>query len=767
MGETATAPHRVAVLPLVNIDPEGGHDFFADGLTEELISTLSRIAGLRVIARTSAMRYKGTQKRVAEIGSELDVRTVIEGSVRRSGGRLRVSVQAIDAVTEEHLWARDYDRDLGDVFAIQSDIAQRVARGLRVDIRRRERERIDRAATTVTDAHTLYLEGRFRWNQRSEPALREAVGFFERALVKDPKFALALTGLADTYAALALLEFVPPSEAFPNARRAAEQALVLDPQLAEAHASLGLVLFQYDRDWAAAEREFRASLELNPNNPLAHHYFADYLKAMGRFDEALEQMQRAQELDPLSLAISTGLGHVRYLHRQFDLAIEQYRHALELDPTFVQAHLWFGRPYLQKGMFDEAIGELTQAVTLSHRSTISLAVLAHAYASAGRAADARVILRELLERSHHAYLPSYWIALIYTGLGETSEALRWLDRAFDERSSWLAWIKVEPRFDPLRSEPRFAMLLRRMGLAGPAAAASDAGAPQRIQLREFLASLSEIRTARYRVVGDYARYDEGARNLLKDLRQRVLASVGSTAARGENFLLWAPPGSGKTFFVRELAAAARGGPEYHEINLAERAEEAFRAALATVAASSQPTITLIDEVDSKPTEAWPYEALLPHLDPANRTPVPRVWIVAGSSGGRLADLVERLASRPKGADLLARIPPENRVPIPGLTPHDRLLVATSQLVQAGRDRGHPLNEVEKLALYFVGVDPSLDNARRLRVFLLRAADRVPPEEERLRFDNLFSPGDPQNKEFWVRAREEAPELSGSFLRIEE
>ena len=754
--------HRIAVLPLANISPDPTDEYFADGMTEELISALSKIAELTVIARTSAMRFKGSTQGVRAIAQELNVRTIVEGSVRKAGRRLRITVQLVDPASESPLWSQDYDRELEDVFAIQREIARRVARSLRVRIREREAERLDHAATDVVDAYTLYLKGRFAWNQRTSESLRQAIAEFDRALDKDRRFALAETGRADAYAALALLEYSPPTEAFPKAREAAERALALDPNLAEAHASLGLVRFQYDRDWAGAEASLRKALELNPNYPPAHQYFADYLKAMGRFDEALDEMRRAGELDPLSLAIATGVGHVLYLSRQFDRAIEQYRKATTLDPTFVQAHLWFGRPYLQKGMYDEAIQELKQAVELSGGSTISLAVLGHAYASAGRPAEAREILAKLLDRSRERYLPSYWIALLYTGLGDEPEAMRWLDRAYDERSSWLVWIKVEPRFDRLRANPAFVSLLRRMGLAeGGEPAGPDPA------LRDFVAQLDELKPARYRVVGGYTRHDDTARHLLKDLRQKVAARLGTTPARIENFLIWSPPGGGKSFFVQETARSLGAGVRYLEINLAERGEAEYRAALAEAAAGTAPTIAFVDEVDSRPTEPWPYEALLPYLEAKGPRAAPLVFVVAGSSGADLAEMRRAIQGRPKGTDLLSRIPRENEYAIPPMTAPDRVLVAAANLRAAAQRQQREVHEIERLALYYLGAVPELANARRLRDFTARCVERMPPGEERVKFDTLFDPGDPRNKEFWLWARSNTPGLANAFVPLVE
>jgi len=458
---------RIAVLPLANMSQDARDEIFSDGMTEELISSLSKIAGLRVIARTSVMRYKDTKKPISEISKELNVSAILEGSVRRAGNKIRITVQLADPKTEEQLWTEKYDRDLEDIFAVQSEIAQKVAGELEIQINKSEKLNLDKKATDSKEAYTLYLEGRHFLNIRTEDGLKRAIELFERALAKDPQYALAYTGVADSYAVLALLEFLPPKEAFPKARTAAEKALEIDNRLAEAHTSLGAVRFQYDWDWENAEKEFKRAIELSPNYAPAHQFYADFLKSQGRFDEALAEMSYAEALDPLSLAINTGVGHVLYLSRQYDRAIDQYQKAIKLNPEFVQARLWFGRPYLQKRMYKEAIAELNHAVALSGGSTISLAMLGHAYAAAGNKKEAEKISEKLMERSKHQYVPSYWIAMLRIGFGDKDESFTWLERAFQERSSWLAWAGVEPRFDALRSDPRFASLMAKMKLKPP------------------------------------------------------------------------------------------------------------------------------------------------------------------------------------------------------------------------------------------------------------------------------------------------------------
>lgn len=461
-ARTALPADRVAVLPLTNISHDPADEYFADGMTEEIISSVSRTKGLRVIARTSVMRYKGASKAISEIGRELNAGSILEGSVRKAGDKIRISVQFIEAENEEPRWSEVYDREISDVFAIQSEIAHKVAEALREHVFGRVPKREKRKATSSPEAYLNYLRGRQFWNKRTEEDLKKSVEFFEAALRLDPDYAQAYTGLADSYAALALLEFMAPNEAYPKAKAAVDKALTLDANLADAHTSLGLIRFQYDWDWAGAEKEFKTALEINPNYAPAHHFFADYLKAMGRFDEALVEIEKARELDPLSLAINIGVGHVLYLSHQYDKAIEEYRRAVELDPSFMATHVWFGRPYLEKGLFTQAIAELETAVRLSGESTLALAMLGHGLASAGRADEALQILEKLKERSKSQYVPSYWIAVIYNGFKDREQTVAWMWKAFEERSSWLVWSNVEPRFDWLRNAPEFAALMQAM-----------------------------------------------------------------------------------------------------------------------------------------------------------------------------------------------------------------------------------------------------------------------------------------------------------------
>jgi tetratricopeptide (TPR) repeat protein len=405
------------------------------------------------------MKYKGTVKPISEIGRELGVGNVLEGSVRMAGGRVRITVQLVDSSNEEPKWSQQYDREIQDIFAIQSDIAKRVADALRMQILGGGRAM---PQTRNPEAYVAYLRGRQLWNTRTEAGIRQAIGLFQKALDEDDTYARAYAGLADCYSTLALLEFTPPNEAYPEAKEAVGKALSLDPMLAEAHTSLGLIRFQYDWDWKGAEEEFIEALRINPSYAPAHHFFADYLKAMGRFDEALVEIGKAQELDPLNLAINTGVGHVLYLSKQYDRSIEQYKKAVDLDPNFALTHIWFGRPYLEKGMYPEAISELETAVRLSGEGTLALAMLGHGLASGGRKEDATRILDQLMERSKIRYVPSYWLAVVYNGFKDREQVLKWLRRAYEERSSWLVWCNVEPRFDWIRNDPGFTSLMQAM-----------------------------------------------------------------------------------------------------------------------------------------------------------------------------------------------------------------------------------------------------------------------------------------------------------------
>lgn len=455
--------YRVAVLPFRNISPDPQDEYFADGMTEELISTLSKIRGLRVIARTSVMQYKSASKSVADIGQELGVATVLEGSVRKALNKLRISAQLIDVRTQEHLWSQDYDRELQNVFDIQSDVAQQVASALKVELMAGEQQRIDKRPAQNLEAYTLYLKGRYFWNKFSEEGLRASIAHFERAIEKDPTFALAYTGLAGAYAVLGV-NYLPPLEVFPKAKTAVESALRIDARLAEVYDVLGGIKIFFDWDWVGAERDLKQAIEMNPNDAPAHQLYAYCLEVMGRPKEALAEIRFAQQLDPLSLVTICDVGIRYYFARQYDLAIEQYLKALEMDPNFPLAHIWLARAYEQKGMHDEAVAQYQRKVTILSGDGTRAAALERAYRASGFRGVLQQQLEELEQLSKQHYVSPLDIATIYTRLGEKDGAFEWLEKAYEQRVGLLPWLKLDPGFDGLRSDARFIALLKKIGL---------------------------------------------------------------------------------------------------------------------------------------------------------------------------------------------------------------------------------------------------------------------------------------------------------------
>ncbi|MFQ5944808.1 MAG: adenylate/guanylate cyclase domain-containing protein [Anaerolineae bacterium] len=458
-----TAP-SVAVLPFENMSPDPENEYFADGMTEEILAHLSKIRALKVAARTSAFRFKGKEVDLREVGRELGVRTVLEGSVRKHADRLRITAQLIDAADGFHLWSDQYDRNLDDVFEIQSEIAQRVAEALEIELLGDEKQAIDEAPTGSLEAYTLYLQGRFFWNKRTVADLERAIEQFEDAIALEPEYALAHTGMADAYVLLERYGGYAPSASLPIAKEAAARAVDLDSTLAEAHASLGLAAMYADWDWDGAERSLRQAIELNPSYPTAHHWLAWVLTALGRQEEAEAEIRLAQRLDPLSLIISANVGTILYFARRYDEADEQLQRTLELEPGFVVAHQWLGRVYEQTGRYEEAIAEHSKAIEALGEDPESIASLGHAYAVAGRADDARPLLEQLDSLSKQRYVSAYWPALVHTGLGDVPQALSWLERAVEERGDWMIFLGAEPMFDPLRREQRFRLLLQQLGV---------------------------------------------------------------------------------------------------------------------------------------------------------------------------------------------------------------------------------------------------------------------------------------------------------------
>lgn len=454
---------RIAVLPFVNISSDSKDEYFADGLTEELIANLTKIGGLRVIARTSVMRFKKTEKGIGEISNELNVGTVLEGSVRIAGSKLRVTAQLIDAASEEHLWVENYDKEMADVFAIQSDIAQRVAGALKIRLLSSEIEGVSSRASANVEAYTMYLKGRYHWNKRSEAGLTAAISHFEQAIQKDPGYALAYAGLADCYSLMGLYAFREPSSVYPKAREFATKALEIDDSLAEAHASMGELLMQYYHDWEYAESSLLRAISLNPNYSTAHMWYATRLQALGKAEESLVEEKRALELDPLSMIVNTDLARTYYLARRYDEAMEQYRKTIEIDPTFALAHKGLADVYAVTGKFDEAIKQIEKALELSAGSLFIRDDLGYIYALSGKSEAAREIIKELQAASSRQYVPPYGIALIYFGLGEKDLGFEWLGKAYRARS-FMSSINLDPKFDGVRGDPRFVSILGDVGL---------------------------------------------------------------------------------------------------------------------------------------------------------------------------------------------------------------------------------------------------------------------------------------------------------------
>jgi TolB-like protein/DNA-binding winged helix-turn-helix (wHTH) protein/Tfp pilus assembly protein PilF len=464
-GRTEQPIGSIAVLPLENLSGNPAEEYFADGMTEALITDLAKIRALRVISRTSVMRYKGMRKPLPEIARELNVDAVVEGAVMRSGDRVRITAQLIYAPTDRHLWAESYDRDAQDILALQSEVAGAIAREVSVTLTPDERIGLAHRPPVSMEAYDAYLRGRYYWNQRTEAGLQKGIEFFQRAIELDPTNALAYSGLADCYTGLGYGSYLAPKDSFPAAKKAAARAIELDATLAEPHASLAYARLYYDWDWAEAEREFQRALALNANYATAHHWYSVYLTAMGRPQEALVQIKEAQKLDPLSLIINTDIGFESYYSGRYDEAVEQLRPVIAANPNFPLAHLWLGRTYQQKQMYEEALTEYKQAESVLRDWPVTMAAIGNVYGLSHQRPEAFTVLGDLKELSKRKYVTAYGIALVYAGLGKSDQAFAWLDRGYEERTHWLVWLKLDPRWDSLRSDSRFQDLLHRMNLA--------------------------------------------------------------------------------------------------------------------------------------------------------------------------------------------------------------------------------------------------------------------------------------------------------------
>jgi TolB-like protein/DNA-binding winged helix-turn-helix (wHTH) protein/tetratricopeptide (TPR) repeat protein len=465
-GRAPTGIRSLAVLPLVNLSGDASQNYFADGMTDELITDLAQISALRVISRTSVMVYKGARKPLPQIARELNVDAVVEGTVLRSGDQVRITTQLIEASTDKHLWSQSYEGDLRDTLTLQRKVASAIADQIRINLTPQEQASLKNAKVVNPEAYESYLKGRYFWNKRTADGLKAALAYFNQAIEQDPKYSPAYSGLADTYALLGDWQYavMTPKEAFPEAKAAAIKALELDSTLGEAHNSLAFVLDGFDWDFGSAGKEFRRAIELNPGYATAHHWYAWHLSLLGRYEEAITEMRKAENLDPLSLIINADLAELLVLAHSYDESIRQSYKTIEMDPNFALAHNQLAQAYLQKHMYDEAVAEAQKAVQFSGGSPTCIANLARAYVAAGKRSEAVKLLGDLKKRSKPGYSNASEIAMIYASLGDTDQAMNWLEKGYEERFN--PGVLLRPAFDPLRSDSRFQNLVRRVGLPG-------------------------------------------------------------------------------------------------------------------------------------------------------------------------------------------------------------------------------------------------------------------------------------------------------------
>jgi TolB-like protein/DNA-binding winged helix-turn-helix (wHTH) protein/Flp pilus assembly protein TadD len=456
----------VAVLPFENLTGDASQEYFSDGLTEEMIAQLGRFdpQHLGLIARTSVMHYKDSHAPLEQIGRELGVQYVLEGTVRRDSGRVRISAQLIQVKDQTHLWARQYDRELSNLLVLQSEIAQEIADEIQTSLGGRKPVKASSASPAFIEsdeAYDLYLKGQYFWNKRTFEGFQHAIDYYQQAIAKDPNSARAYAGLADAYALLGPYSVLPQREFMPKARAAALRALEIDDNLPEAHTALALIVQNYDWDWQTSEKEFRRAIELNPNYATAHHWYAEHLAWQGRFEDALRESERARQLDPLSLIIATDNGAILYYSRQYDRAIARFRAVREMDPEFWRAGLVVFA-YSQKGMFAEALKELEAK---NPKGPYDFGTLAYIYGRSGQMAQARLALEKLEQLNPRQALDPAPFIRAYVGMGDTDQAFVWLEKTYLQRGNTMVTLQVDPLYDPLRGDPRFEDLLGRVGLA--------------------------------------------------------------------------------------------------------------------------------------------------------------------------------------------------------------------------------------------------------------------------------------------------------------
>ena len=469
------SPDSIAVLPFVNASGNPDLDYLGDGITESLINTLSQVPNLAVMSRNSVFRYKGRDTDAQAAGQALKVQTILTGTVGKRGDNLSISAELIDVRNNRHLWGQQYDQKLMDLLSIQRQISTEISNNLRPKLSREEKKRIAKAYTQSAEAYQLYLQGRYYWNKKTAAGFNKGIEYFQRAIQKDPNYAPAYAALANLYYNMANYNFalIPPREAWAKAKAAAAKAIQLDDTLAPAHASLALIAYQWGWDWATADKEFKRALELDPSSsstyepspPSTYHWYSHYLMSMGRTQESIRTGQRAEELDPVDLAIVSHQGWYYLWTREYDRGIAPLRKTIDMDPNFSVSQWYLGLVYEQQRAFPQAIAQFQNAVRITAGRPNMLALLGHTYAAAGRTAEARVILQQLEAASKEKYVPSYPVATIYAALGEKEEALEQLEKAYDERDAWMDYLAIDPRLDSLRSDARFTKLLSRMNLA--------------------------------------------------------------------------------------------------------------------------------------------------------------------------------------------------------------------------------------------------------------------------------------------------------------
>jgi serine/threonine protein kinase/tetratricopeptide (TPR) repeat protein len=454
----------LAVLPFENASGDPEHEYLSDGITGSLINILATIPKLRVIAQSTVFRYKRREIDPQAIGRELNVRAVLTGRIMQRGGSLRIGTELVDVTTGSLLCGAQYDRKPGDIFVVQDEISNEISEKLRLQLSRAEKKKLTKRHTKNDEAYRLYLKGRHYWNRWTEEGFYKAIEYFQQAVEIDPRYALAYTGLADSYVLLGWNSYLPPAEAFPNGKAAAQTALQIDPDLAEAHTSLAALLWLHDWQWEEAQREFKRSLELGPTYATGNHWYAEYVMTMGRHEDVMARMKNGQELDPLSLIINVAVGWALYFARRYDEAIEQLRRTVELDPNYPVTYWILGLVLRKTGRYELAIIEGEKGVKLSGGSPMMRAALAHTLGAARRSLEAGQILDDLTILANQKYVAPYFFAGIHVGLGENDRALEYLEKAYEEHSNWLIYLHIDPSMDELRDDPRFQDLLRRVGL---------------------------------------------------------------------------------------------------------------------------------------------------------------------------------------------------------------------------------------------------------------------------------------------------------------